>query len=161
MNQSIYFASTYNGLPSDEQIVLLITFLLIMSAIAIVGYIVSSIFLGLVFKKAHQKAWKAWVPVYNSWVTLELGGQRGFWAILLLIPLVNFVAAVFLYIAFYHIGLRLGKDPAFVLLAIFFPLIWVIWLAVDKSVWQEPTDTPASPTATAPTFTPPQPPTNI
>jgi len=97
---------------------------------------VHAFLLGKIFTKAGVPAWKAWVPVYNSWVTLELGGQQGFWAVLALVPVVNIVSVVFLYIAMYNIGLKLGKEGAFVLLAIFLPLVWYIWLAVDGSTWK-------------------------
>ena len=134
----------------------------------IIIYVIVAIFLGKIFKKAGQPAWVAWVPIYNSWKLLEIGGQPGFWAILSLIPLVNIVAAVFLYIAMYNVGLKLGKDGVFVLLAIFLPLIWVIWLALDKSTWDNskgapslaaPTVPPAAPIATPPAATPPAAPT--
>jgi len=133
-------------------------------AITAVVYVVSSIFLSRIFKKAGVEGWKAWVPVYNSWTLLEMGGQKGFWAVLALIPFVNIVSAVFMYIAMYHIGLKLQKDGAFVLLAIFLPLVWMIWLAVDKSTWQgAPAGTAAQPvkpiTPAADQTTPPTPPT--
>jgi hypothetical protein len=93
----------------------------------------------MIFKKAGQPSWVAWVPVYNSWKMLELGGQPGWWALLAFVPVVNIVAVVFLYMAMYQIGLNFGKSGAFVLLAIFLPLIWMIWLAVDKTaVWKGP-----------------------
>ena len=101
----------------------------------IIGYVVFSFLLGRIFKKAGVESWKAWVPVYNSWIMLELGGQQGFWVILAFIPLVNIVSAVFMFIAMYNIGLKLGKPGAFVLLAIFLPAVWLIWLAVDDSKW--------------------------
>ncbi len=99
------------------------------------AYVVTALFLGLIFKKAGVPRWIAWVPFYNSWKMLEIGGQPGFWAILSVIPVVNIVSAVFMYIAMYYIGLKLGKPGAFVLLAIFLPIVWLIWLAVDKSKW--------------------------
>lgn len=99
-------------------------------------YVIFALLMGRIFKKAGIESWKAWVPVYNNWVLLELGGQQGFWAVLALIPVVNIVAAVFMYIAMYNIGLKLGKDGAFVLLAIFVPVVWLIWLAVDSSTWK-------------------------
>lgn len=102
---------------------------------AAVGYVVMALLLARIFKKAGVEGWKAWVPVYNNWIMLELGGQRGFWAILAFIPIVNIAAVIFTYIAMYHIGLHLGKDGAFVLLAIFLPIVWYIWLAVDSSTW--------------------------
>jgi hypothetical protein len=56
--------------------------------------------------------------------------------VLAFIPFVNIASAVFMYIAMYEIGLRLGKQGAFVLFAIFLPLVWTVWLAIDSSTWQ-------------------------
>lgn len=104
----------------------------------VVSYAAVVFLLGRIFKKAGQRQWPAWVPIYNNWKLLELGGQPGFWAPLALIPYVGFVTLVFTYIAMYHIGLKLGKAKWFVAVAIFLPLIWLLWLAFDDSVWQKP-----------------------
>ncbi len=107
-------------------------------------YVVVALCLMSIFKKAGVKPWIAWVPFYNHWKMLEIGGQQGFWAVLAIIPFVNIVSAVFTYIAMYHIGKKLEKDGAFVLLGIFLPLVWYIWLAVDKSKWHDKaTDAPS------------------
>lgn len=90
-----------------------------------------------IFKKAGVPKWIAWVPFYNNWKLLEIGGQQGFWAVLAVIPFVNVVAAVFMLIAQYHIGKKLGKGGEFVLWAIFLPVVWYPWLAFDKSTWNE------------------------
>jgi small-conductance mechanosensitive channel len=103
--------------------------------IAVLSYVIFAFLLGRIFKKAGVEAWKAWVPIYNNWVMLELGGQQGLWAVLVFVPLLNIVAAVFMFIAMYHIGLKLGKSGAFVLFAIFLPIVWLVWLAVDDSKW--------------------------
>jgi len=110
----------------------------------IIAYILSAIFLSRIFKKAGVDGWIAWVPFYNTWKLLELGGQQGFWAVLAIVPIINYVAAVFMYIAMYHIGKKLGKDGTFVLLAIFVPIVWIIWLAVDKSKWNDKASTAPS-----------------
>lgn len=107
--------------------------------LSLISYIINSIFMGMIFKKASVEAWKAWVPVYNIWKFMQIGGQQGFWAVLMLIPVVNMVSLVFYYIAAYNIGLKLQKEGWFVLLAIFLPLVWLIWLALDKSTWQNGT----------------------
>jgi hypothetical protein len=140
--------TTAGAVSGAAVLVTLLFTLLIMAAV----YVIYSLFLGRIFKKAGVEQWKAWVPIYNSWVMLELGGQKGFWAVLMLIPIVNIVSAVFMYIAMYNIGLKLGKDGAFVLLAIFVPIVWLIWLAVDKSTWQgvQPATAAAAPTTVAP-----------
>jgi hypothetical protein len=44
-----------------------------------------------VFTKAGKPGWASIVPIYNLWVLLEIAGRPGFWLLLLLIPLINFV----------------------------------------------------------------------
>jgi len=119
-----------------------------MLGVLIVTYVISALCLGRIFAKAGVESWKAWVPIYNNWVMLELGGQKGFWAILSLVPFVNIVSVVFMYIAMYHIGRSFGKDDMFVVLAILLPLVWMIWLAVDHSTWK---GAPVAANATPPT----------
>lgn len=104
----------------------------------VIFYVIYALLLSRIFKKARIEEWAAWVPVYNNWKLLELGGQKGFWAVLAIVPIVNIASMVFMYIAMYHVGKKLGKENWFVLLAIFFPLIWFIWLAFDDSKWPQP-----------------------
>ena len=107
------------------------------------SYVVSSLLLGRIFKKAGIQSWIAWVPFYNNWKLLEIGGQSGFWAVLALVPFANIGSIIFMYIAMYNIGLKLGKSSAFVLLAIFLPIVWLIWLAVDQSTWNNSVGAPS------------------
>lgn len=136
------YYTTYEYHPLTEEEVVAVgaltsLFIFFTLIFAVAAYIISALLLSRVFKKAGVPTWIAWVPFYNNWKLLELGGQQGFWAVLAIIPVVNIVSAVFMYIAMYHIGLKLGKSGAFVLLAIFLPIVWLIWLAVDKSKWNE------------------------
>lgn len=125
-------------------------FFLVFFIALVVIYIITAIFLGKIFNKAGLASWPAWVPIYNTWKLLEIGGQPGFWAPLGIITPINIVTTVYTYIAMYHIGKKLGKSGNFVLLAIFLPVVWVIWLATDKSVWNEKlSDAPSR--ATGPT----------
>lgn len=110
-------------------------FLLFVLIFTVIAYAVSAFLLGRIFKKSGTPQWIAWVPVYNTWKTLELGNQQGFWAILAFIPFVNIVSAIFIYISMYHIGKKLGKEDWFVILAIFVPIVWLIWLGFDDSKW--------------------------
>ena len=128
------------------------TFFIIFMIIAIIIYVIHAFLLSRLFKKAGTPEWIAWVPFYNSWKLLELGNQPGFWAVLAIIPLVNIASAVFMYIAMYRIGLKLQKEGWFVLLAIFIPIAWLIWLGFDSSKWND------NPEQALPT-TPSQPPT--
>lgn len=113
----------------------LLVFLSIMFVILVIVYVIVALLLSRIFQKAGVPAWIAWVPFYNTWKILELGDQQGFWAVLTIIPIVNYVSIVFLYIAMYKIGLRFGKESWFVVLAIFLPIVWYAWLALDDSKW--------------------------
>lgn len=104
----------------------------------ITSYLLVAFLIGRIFKKAGKQQWPAYVPIYNHWKLLELGDQSGFWALLAFIPYVNVVSLIFTYIAMHHIGLKLDKAKWFVVVAIFLPLIWFIWLAFDDSKWPEP-----------------------
>lgn len=126
--------STVSPATQDAGANALVTLIIFMILIA--AYALNAFFLSRIFKKAGIEGWKAWVPVYNNWVQLELGGQKGYWAVLAFVPLVNFVSAVFMIIAMYHIGLKFGKSEAFVLLAIFLPLVWLVWLAIGNDKWE-------------------------
>lgn len=132
-----------------------LAFVGIMAVIGIIFYAVFAFFLSKVFKKAGEEAWKAWVPVYNSWVFLEIGGQKGFWALLAFVPLLNLASVVFMAIAAYQIGLNLQKESWFVILYILVAPVWLIWLALDDSKWKG--EVPA--TAAVPGYQPPTPPT--
>ena len=110
---------------------------------ALINYVIAGVFLGFVFKKAGIASWIAWVPFYNSWKLLEIGGQSGFWAILAILPFINVASTVFILIAMYNIGLKFGKSGIFVLFAIFLPFVWLIWLAVDSSTWNNKLGTPS------------------
>ncbi len=105
--------------------------------VVVVSYVLYAFLLGRIFKKAGVEQWIAWVPFYNNWKLLELGGQQGFWSVLSVFPVLNIVSAIFLYIAMYNVGLKLQKEGWFVVLAIFLTIVWLAWLAFDGSVWNE------------------------
>lgn len=135
---SYYYSSpsytTYEASFSPGAILAIVLATLLIS---LAFYALTAYFLSLVFKKAGVEQWKAWVPVYNNYVTLQLGGQPGWWVFLMFIPFVNIAAAVFMYIAMYHIGSKLQKSGAFLLFAIFLPIVWLIILGLDSSKWDD------------------------
>lgn len=129
-----YQVSSYN---EPYAIGLIILFAVIYLLVLVAIYVIYALLMGQIFKKAGVPRWIAWVPFYNNWKLLELGGQQGFWAVLAIIPFVNIASAVFMYIAMYHIGLKLNKSGAFILWGIFLPIVWFAWLALDSSKWNE------------------------
>ncbi len=136
LGQATDYSQEYSDAEIAAAAAAVTTGLLFAFLLLIVFYVVYAVALGKIFKKAGVESWKAWVPIYNNWTLLELGDQKGYWAIVSIIPLVGIVGAIFMYMAMYEIGLKFGKDGTFVLLAIFFPFIWLIWLAVDSSTWK-------------------------
>jgi hypothetical protein len=152
------YAVDMSNIASDG-VILGITIFFI--SIAVIAYAIISYLLSRIFKKAGIPGWKAWVPVYSTWVTLELGGQAGWLSLLLITPsvanllsstpgadnvtialfvvsvIIWLVATVYLYIAMYKIGQHFGKEDYFVLWAIFLPIVWYAWLAFDQSTWKK------------------------
>ena len=60
--------------------------------ITIAVYILMAVFYMKLFAKANVPAWKAWVPVVNTWKFLELGGYPGAISILSLVgTLVSYI----------------------------------------------------------------------
>jgi hypothetical protein len=135
--ESDYYLSQSAGtqITEAEAMAIVAGVFMFILVISLISYIVTAWLLGRIFKKAGVKQWIAWVPVYNGWKTLELGNQQGFWAVLALVPPVGIISAIFTYISMYHIGKKLGKEDWFVLLAIFLPIVWLVWLAFDDSKW--------------------------
>lgn len=143
MDSDYYYVNQSASQVTDAQAAAILggifLFLLI---VTVISYVVTAWLLGRIFKKAGVKQWIAWVPIYNGWKILELGGQQGFWAVIALVPPVGIISAVFTYIAMYHIGKKFGKEDWFVLLAIFVPIVWLAWLAFDNSQWSKKVGSP-------------------
>ena len=147
MDTILQFAQTYSSeyeyssSASDDVsagvLVFLLGFYVFFIFLSLAIYIASSIGLMKIFNKAGVPGWAAWIPFFNNWKMLEIGGQQGFWAVLAIIPVVNIVSTVYLYIAMYHIGKKLGKDGAFLLWAFFVAPVWFLWLGFDKSTWND------------------------
>ncbi len=91
------------------------------------GYAISCWLMSRVFKKFGEKPIKAWIPFYNVWKFLELGGQKGFW---MFVPGAN---TIFMILSAYNLGKKIGKSDAFVLLYIFLQPIWAIIVGSKSS----------------------------
>jgi hypothetical protein len=77
------------------------------------------------FTKAGKPGWAAIIPIYNVIVLLEICGKPIWWVILFLIPCINIVVAVLIFI---DLAKSFGKSPAFgiglwLLGFIFFPIL--------------------------------------
>jgi len=99
---------------------------------AVASYVVLAIGLAGVFRKAGIEPWKAWVPIYSTFVWLQLGGQNGHWIWATFVPGGSIVTSVFLYIGMHRTGKAFGKETGFLVLGIFLPWIWVLILGLGK-----------------------------
>lgn len=63
-----------------------------------------------IFTKAGEAGWKSLIPVWNLIVLLRIAGRPSWWVVLLLIPLVNIVALVVMYV---DVAKAFGKGTGF------------------------------------------------
>jgi hypothetical protein len=112
----------------------------------IILYLVTGFFLSKVFKKAGRPGWAAYVPLYNNWLLLEMGGQKGIVLLWNLLPFAGpLIYLVFSIKASLEIGRRFGKSNVFSVFGlILFSLIGYIILAFDKSIYHDPQNMEAS-----------------
>jgi hypothetical protein len=78
-----------------------------------------------VFQKAGKPGWAALIPIYNLIVLLQITGKPIWWLILFIIPLVNVVMLVLVFI---ELAQRFGKSALFgiglaFLGFVFFPIL--------------------------------------
>jgi hypothetical protein len=83
-----------------------------------------------IFVKAGEPGWAAIVPIYNLYIILKIAGKPGWWLLLFLIPVVNFVVAIIVYIAFAQ---AFGKGVGFALGLLFLGVIFFPILAWGDS----------------------------
>ena len=69
-----------------------------------------------VFVKAGKPGWAAIIPIYNIIVLLDIAGKPMWWIILCLIPFVNFIVIILIYVA---VAKNFGKGVGFALGLIF------------------------------------------
>lgn len=82
------------------------------------------------FEKAGKPGWAAIVPIYNVYILTEIAGMDIMWFILSLVPCVNIVAAVMIWI---NVCKNFGKDTTYAILIILFPYIFVPMLGFSDA----------------------------
>jgi hypothetical protein len=88
-----------------------------------------------VFTKAGQPGWACLIPIYNLYVLCKIAGRPGWWLLLMLIPIVNFIIIIVLCI---DIAKSFGNGVGFGLgLAILGFIFWPI-LGFGSAQYQGP-----------------------
>ena len=103
---------------------------------ALALYALNAFALMSLFRKVGVAPWIGWVPYYNTWTVLELGGQPGPLALLSIVPYGNYVVLVFLAMANYRTDIAFRKDSSWVVLAIFLPFVWAFLLGRAEERYQ-------------------------
>ena len=79
-----------------------------------------------IFEKAGKPGWAAIIPIYNMIVLLEIVKKPIWWIVLMLIPLVNIVVAIIVYV---ELAKAFGKSAGFGIGMIFLSFIFLPLLA--------------------------------
>lgn len=116
--------------------VIILAYGVFIGVVLLFSYLLTAITLMFFFRKVGVAPGIAWIPIFNTWTWLRVGGQPGPIALLALTP-AAIVVRIFLALAMYRIDLAFRKDSAYVVLGIFFPWLWCILLA-QKSETYEP-----------------------
>lgn len=126
--------SSSSNTISESEIMAIMLALLVFAAVV---YVVSCIFRQRVFAKASVKSWKAWIPFYNEYVMLQLGGQNGWWVFFSFVPFCSVVASAFIIVAEYFVQRKLGKPDWYLVVAVLVQPVWLGILAYDSSTWDD------------------------
>jgi Family of unknown function (DUF5684) len=85
------------------------------------------------FTKAGQPGWGILIPIYNIYLICKIAGRPGWWLILMLIPFVNFIIAIILYV---DIAKKFGKGVGFAIGMLFLPFIFFPILGFGSAQYQ-------------------------
>ena len=88
-----------------------------------------------VFQKAGKPGWASIIPIYNIIVIMEIIGKPWWWLILMLIPGVNLVIAIW---ATNLLSLSFGQGVGFTLGLIFLPVIFYPLLGFGNFEYKGP-----------------------
>lgn len=89
-----------------------------------------------VFTKAGKPGWAAIIPIYNFIVMLQIAGKPVWWILLFLIPVVNLVVLILMYVG---LARNFGKGVGFALGLIFLGIIFLPILAWGDAKYQPQT----------------------
>lgn len=85
------------------------------------------------FTKAGKPGWAILIPIYNVIVYLQIVDKPLWWIILFFIPVVNFVIAILVLLAFVQ---KFGKPGWHVVLALFAGVIYFPYLAFSSAEYK-------------------------
>jgi uncharacterized membrane protein YhaH (DUF805 family) len=88
-----------------------------------------------IFTKAGEPGWKTLIPIYNAVVFLRIVGKSGWWILLFIIPVVNFIAAV---IVMNELSRSFGRSGGFTIGLVFLGFIFLPILGFGSDAYAGP-----------------------
>ena len=98
-------------------------------------YIWIALALSAVFRKSGEEGWKAWVPILNSIVLLQLAGLSPWLVLLSFVPILNIAAIVVFAIAIYRISVAFGYGVGMTVLGILLFPVWASIIGWGSARW--------------------------
>jgi len=90
-------------------------------------YVWTALALSAVLRKSGVEAWKAWVPILNAAVLLQLAGFSPWLVLLALVPVVNIAFLVVWVIALFRVNVSFGFGAGMTVLGL---LVFPVWASV-------------------------------
>jgi uncharacterized membrane protein YhaH (DUF805 family) len=88
-----------------------------------------------IFEKAGKPGWACLIPIYNVIVLLEIVGKPWWWFLLMLIPIVNIVLAIWMTNL---LSKSFGKDEGFTVGLILLPMVFYPILGFGDAQYKGP-----------------------
>ncbi len=114
----------------SSQILFSSLFSLLLTKILFLLFIITAEANWKIFKKAGKQGWAALIPIYNLIVLLEIVEKPSWWFILLLIPFVNVIFAIWITNL---LSKKFGKDESFTAGLVLLPIIFYPLLGLSKA----------------------------
>lgn len=107
--------------------------------LAIIILMVASLW--TIFQKAGKPGWAAIIPIYNFIVLLEIVGKPVWWIILLFIPVVNFIIAIWVTNL---LSKSFGKSEGYTVGLLLLGFVFYPMLAFGDAQYQGPAGAPSN-----------------
>lgn len=103
--------------------------------LSLVLTIISIVAMWKIFEKAKEPGWTSIVPIYNLYVLFKIVWGKGWYFLLLLIPIVNIVIAI---MHVFKLAKCFGKSTGFGFGLLFLPFIFTLILAFGNDKYLGP-----------------------
>ncbi|WP_203581802.1 DUF5684 domain-containing protein [Microbacterium hibisci] len=98
-------------------------------------YVWIALALSAVFRKSGVEPWKAWVPILNAVVVLQLAGLSPWLLLLGLVPVVNIALLVVFVIAIHRINVAFGLGVGMTVLGVLLFPVWASLVGWGSARW--------------------------